>query len=158
MSVVTWASPCDAKFAAEGFEGRRGTVSPRYNCPYFAIYHSSICLNETSFLLTTHCNFSVLNFKLGVQTNYPLAWMFFFCTLATAFPTSYCMKTVCSCWVWKLDNDACSLNLVPSASFLMQSDRLEKKVYQSLSVRKEALRTRLMLTKTMVRHYIISNV
>ena len=44
--------------------------------------------------MTTHSNFSVLNFKLGVQTNYPLAQMFFFCTLATAFPTFHRMKTV----------------------------------------------------------------
>ena len=85
------------------------------------------------------------------QTNYPLAWMFFFCTLATAFPTSYCMKTVCSCWVWKLSNDACPLNLVPSASFLTQSDWLEKKADQSLCVGKEALGTRLMSTKTVVK-------
>ena len=42
----------------------------------------------------------LLNLKLAVQTNYPLAWMFFFCTLATAFPSSYRMKTVCSSWVW----------------------------------------------------------
>ena len=61
---------------------------------YFATYHSKIRLYETLFLLTTHSNFSVLNFKLGVQTNYPLARMFFFRTLAAAFPTSYRMKTV----------------------------------------------------------------
>ena len=32
-------------------------------------------LYETPFLLTTHPNFFVLNFKLGVQINYPLAWL-----------------------------------------------------------------------------------
>ena len=38
--------------------------------------------------------FLYLTSKSGVQTNYPLAWMFFFRTLTTAFPTSYRMKTV----------------------------------------------------------------
>ena len=108
------------------------------------------------FLLTTHSNFSVLNLKLGVQTNYPFARMFFFCTLATAFPTSYHMKTVCSCWIWKLSN--LIINLVPSASFLTQNDWLEKKANQSLCDRKEALRMRLMSTKTMVRCYVMGNV
>ena len=54
-----------------------------------------------------------LTSKLGVPTNYPLAWMFFFHTLATAFPTSYQMKDVCSCWVWKVSNDACHSTLFP---------------------------------------------
>ena len=67
----------------------------------------SFCLYETRFLLTTHTSFSVLNIKFGVQTNYPLARVFFFHTLATAFPTSYYIKTACSCWVWELSNDAC---------------------------------------------------
>ena len=40
---------------------------------YFAIYHFQIRLYETPFLLATHSNFSVLDFKLGVQANYPLA-------------------------------------------------------------------------------------
>ena len=97
------------------------------------------CLYETPFLLTTHSNSSVLNFELGVQT-YPLGWLFFFCTLATAFPTSYHIKTICSFWVWKLSNDAFTLNLVPSASFLMQSYWLEKKTDQLLFIRKEAFR------------------
>ena len=84
------------------------------------------------------------------------AWMFFFHTLEcsffhTAFPTSYHIKISCSCWVWKPSNNECLLNLVPSASFLTQSNWLEKKVDQSLYVRKEALGTRLMPTKTMVR-------
>ena len=86
------------------------------------------------------------------------AWMFFFHTLATCFPTSYHIKTVCSCWVWKPSNNACLLNLVPSASFLTQSNWLEKKADQSFCFRKEALGTRLILIKTMVRRQVISNV
>ena len=43
------------------------------------------------------------------------------------------------------------LNLVSSAFFLMQSDWLEKKADQLHCVRKEALKMRLMPTKTMVR-------
>ena len=76
---------------------------------------------------------------------------------ATAFPTSYHMKTVCSCWVWKLSNDACPLNLVPSAFFLTQNDWLEKKADQWLCVRKDTLGTRMLPTETMVRHYVIGN-
>ena len=87
--------------------------------------------------LTTHANSSVPNFKLGMQTNYPLVWMFFFTTLATAFPTSYHINAVCSCWVWKFSNDSCPLNLVPSVSFLTQGDWLEKKADQLLCIRKE---------------------
>ena len=74
------------------------------------------------------------------------AWMFLFCTLATGFPISTVWKLVFSCWVWKLSKDACPLNFILSASFLVQSDWLEKKVYQSLFVRKEALGTKLMPT------------
>ena len=33
-----------------------------------------------------------LYLTLGVETNYPLAWMFYFHTLATAFPSSYHLK------------------------------------------------------------------
>ena len=79
------------------------------------------------------------------------AWMFFFCTLANAFPTSYHINTVCSSWVLKPSNNACLLNLVPSASFLTQTNWLEKKADQSLCIRKEALETRLIPTKTMLR-------
>ena len=57
-------------------------------------------------------NCSVLNFKLGVQANYPLTPVFLFHTLATAFPTSYHMKTASSCWVWKWCNDACPLYIM----------------------------------------------
>ena len=100
--------------------GGEGVVNP----PAILLYIISRFAYIKYFFLTTHSNFSVLNLKLGVQTNCPLAQMFFFCTLASAFPTSYYMKTVCSCWIWKLSNDACSLSLVPSASFLTQSDWL----------------------------------
>ena len=68
------------------------------------------------FRMSSHSIFMYI--KLGVQTNYPSAWMFLFRTLATTFPTFYRMKTACSFWVWKLSNDACPLNLVPTASFL----------------------------------------
>ena len=112
----------------------------------------------TAFLLTTHSNFSVLNFKSGVPVNDLLAWIFFFCTLATAFSSSYSMKTDCSCWVWKLSNDTCPLNLVPGPSFLAQSNWLESNADQSLCITKEALGTRLMPPKTMIRCYNISNV
>ena len=75
-----------------GLEG--GAVSSLH----FAIYITSrFTFMKQLFLLTTHSNFSVLNFKLGLQINYPLAWMFFFRTLAIAFPTYYHMKTVCCC-------------------------------------------------------------
>ena len=61
--------------------------------------------------------------------------MFFFCTLADAFTTSYHIKIVCSCWVLKSSNNACLHNPVASASFLTQ--KLEKKADQSLCIRKE---------------------
>ena len=52
-------------------------------------------------------NFSVLNFKLRVQANYTLARVW-----ATAFPSSYHMKTACSCWVLKWCSDACPLYIM----------------------------------------------
>ena len=79
------------------------------------------------------------------------AWMFFFRTLANAFPTSYHMKTVCSGWVLKPSNKECLLNFVPSTSFLTQSHWLEKKDDESLCIRKEVLETSLIPKKTMVR-------
>ena len=131
MSVLTGASPCDANFAAGGFGG--GAVRPccKPPSPRYAIYHFLIRLYETPFLLT------ILIFLYLTA-----AWMFFFRTLATAFPTSN---------VWKLSKNACSLNLVPSASFLTQSNWLKKKADQLLCIKKEALRTRLMPTTTMAR-------
>ena len=132
-----------------GILGKGGTVSPCFKSPpFFLLYITSRYAYMEHTLLTTHYNFSVLNFKLGMMTNYPLDWMFFFCTRATISP---------SCWVWKLSNVACPLNLGHSASFLMRSDWLEKKVDQWLCIRKEALGTRLMPTNTMVRCYIITN-
>ena len=59
---------------------------------------------------------------LGVQTNYPFALTFFLRTPAAAFPTSYCMKTVCSCWVWKLNSDACPQCIM---HFIIQSALLD---------------------------------
>ena len=79
------------------------------------------------------------------------AWKFFYHTLADGFPTSYHIKTVCSCWVLKSSNNTCLFNLVPSTSFLTQSNWLEKKSEQSLCIRKEAMGIRLIPTKTMVR-------
>ena len=76
--------------------------------------------------------------------------MFFFHTLATVFPTPYHIKTVCSCSVLKPSNNACLLNLVPSASLLTQSNWLEKKADQLPCIRKEVLGTSLIVTKTTV--------
>ena len=73
-------------FRGGGGGGGGGAVSPR-----ILLYITSICYLSLS--LTTHSNFSVLNFKLGVQASYLLVQMFFFCTLATAFPTSYRMES-----------------------------------------------------------------
>ena len=95
------------------------------------------CLYETPFLLTTHSNFSVLNFELGVQTSFGLIVLLLYSSYC--FPYFLPYKN-CSFWVWKLSNDACTLNLVPSASFLMQSYWLEKKTDQLLFIRKEAFR------------------
>ena len=124
------------------------TVHPPPPSLFYYIWLLDLLKWHTFFV--DYSNFSALNFKLGVQTNYPLAWMFFFCDLATAFPTSYCMETVCTCWVWTqqwcMPTQPC-----PSASFLMQSNWLEKKANQLLCIRKEALGTRLMFTKAMVR-------
>ena len=109
--------------------------------------------------MTTDSSFSAFNFKLGVRACYPLSWMFFFHTLATVFPTSCHMKTVCSCWVWKLrcmPTEPCSP--VPTASFQMLNNWLEKIADQSLWVRKEALGLMLMSIMTMIRCYIIDDV
>ena len=83
--------------------------------------------------------------------------MFFFHTLATAFPTSYHIQIVCFFLVSKPSNNAFLLNLVPSASFLTQSDWLEKKANKSLYIRTEGVGTRLIPAKSMVRRYVISN-
>ena len=139
MSVLMWASPSDANLAAGGFGG--GSVRPHCKPPILLFITSRFAYMKHLF-----CWQLILVFLYLTS-----AWMFFFRTLATGFPTSYRMKAVCSCWVWKLSNDACLLNLVPIAFFLTQSDWLEKKADQSLYVRKEALTTRFMPIKTMVR-------
>ena len=103
----------------------RGTLyapavsSPTHPPFFYLSLLDSLILNTffvVLFRMSSHSIFMYI--KLGVETNYPSAWMFLFRTLATTFPTFYCMKTACSFWVWKLSNDACPLNLVPIASFL----------------------------------------
>ena len=117
VSITLWCKLCCWWIWGGGGGGAvRPCCKPLF-C-YISLLHSLI---QNTFFVDNYSNFSVFNFKLEVQTNYPLAWMFFFCTLATAFPTSYRMKT-CSCWVWKLSYDACPLSLVTNASFLTQSD------------------------------------
>ena len=51
------------------FEG----PTPFQLCPQFCYISLLVSLISSTFLLTTHSNFSVLNFKLGVQTDNPLA-------------------------------------------------------------------------------------
>ena len=126
MSITLWRELCS-----------RGVCSPPRFC-YISLLDS---LTWNTFFLTIYSNFFILNFSLNVLLPYS----------SYCFPYFYLMKTVCSCWSWKLSNNACSLNLLPSGSFLTQSNWLEKKVDQSLCVRKEALGTRLMSTKIMVR-------
>ena len=76
---------------------------------YFAIY---LCITSRfTYIKHLFCWQFILIFLYLT-----LAWMFFFRTLATAFPTSYRMKTICTCWVLKLSNDACPLNHVLNAS------------------------------------------
>ena len=100
--------------------GGGGAVSPRCKpTPQFCyILLIDLLIWDTFFVNLFRMNSHLLNLQLGGQTNCPSTWIFFFCTLATAFPTSYHMKTVFSFWVWKLSNDACSSNLIAIASFL----------------------------------------
>ena len=100
--------------------GGGGAVSPRCKpSPLFCyILLLDLLIWDTFFVNLFRMNSHLLNLQLGGQTNCPSTWIFFFCTLATAFPTSYHMKTVFSFWVWKLSNDACSSNLIAIASFL----------------------------------------
>ena len=142
MLVLMWASPCDANFAAGGGGGRGRAVSPP---PPILLYITSR-IAHMEYLFCWQLILIFLCFKLGVQTKHALAWMFF-CTLATAFSTSHCMKTVCSStYQW----------CMPTQPWT-QSDWLEKKADQLLCLREEALGTRLMTTKTMVRCYVIGN-
>ena len=134
-----WASPCDPKFAAVG------AVNPHHHHPSIHhlqfSYNFQIRLYKTPFLLATLFNFSVLNFKLGVQRNYPLAVgtlnYLFFLSLKTQ---QWCRPTQ-----------------PRSQCFLMQSNWLEKTANQLLCVGKEALGMRFMPTKSMVRRYVIDN-
>ena len=162
-----WASPCVQTLQLQSFFFFlwRGRCALEATPPTLFCYMSllDLLIWNSCFLLTTHSTFSVLNFKLeGVQTNYVLIVLHLYSILASAFHT-YHMKTVCSCWVWKLSNVACPLNLILRASFLMHSDWLEKKANQLLCIRKAERshgKMRVMPTKkTMVRCYcIIDNV
>ena len=139
---------CWSWFFWWGRGGREGAVRPAVSfVPIFLYITSRFAYMEHLFYWQLVLIFLYLT----------SAWMFFYHALATAFTTSCHTKTVCCCWVWKLSNDACPLNLIPSASFLTQSDWLEKKNNQSFCIRKETLGTRLMPTKTMVRWQVISN-
>ena len=127
--VFTWALPSDANFAA----GWGMLLAPAVSSPpsFLFCYISlldSLIWNTFFWQLVL----IFLYFELGLQTRYPLAQMLFLRIVVTVFPTSYRMKSVCSCWVWKLSNDACLPNLIPSASFLKQSDSLEEKADQLL--------------------------
>ena len=115
VSITLWC-----KFCSWGGGVQAPAVSPP--SPLFCYISLLDWLIWKPFLLITHSNFSVLNFKLGIQTNYPLAQMFFFHTLTAAFPSSYGMKTICSCWVWKLSSDACLLCV---KHFIIQSALLD---------------------------------
>ena len=140
MSITLW---CDANLAAGGLFFF--AVRPHVRPPYFAIYHlDSLSQMKHLFLLKTYSNFSVLNFILNVLLPY--------CSYCFPYFLSFenCLFLLTG-WVWKLSNNACLLKLIPSASFLTQRHWLKKKVDQLLCGRKEALRTRLVPTKTMVR-------
>ena len=79
-------------FAAGGFGGAVSPCCKLLPSPPILLYITS----RFGYIKHLFCwqLISVLNFKLGLQTSYPLARMFIFRTLATAFPTSYHMKTV----------------------------------------------------------------
>ena len=101
VSITLWCKLC-----SWGGGGRGRAVSPP---PPILLYITSR-IAHMEYLFCWQLILIFLCFKLGVQTKHALAWMFF-CTLATAFSTSHCLETVCSCWVWKLTNDVCPLNL-----------------------------------------------
>ena len=81
--------------------------------------------------------------------------LFFFCTLATAFPTSYRMKTVL------LEHENSPMMHTQSTLYpLLLSQRRAidcRRKSINGSVRKEAMGMRLMPTKTMVICYVIGN-
>ena len=140
VSITLW---CSMLVGAEGFGGRGGgAVRSAVSLLPILLYVTS----RFAYMEHLFC-WQLLLIFLYLTSD----WMFFFHALATVFTTSCHGKNVCCRWVWKFSNDACPLNLIRSASFLTQSDWLEKKANQSLCIRKETLGTRLMPTKIMVR-------
>ena len=125
-----WTSPCDGLGRWIGVVASPCCKLPPIPSPLILL-HIISRFSYMKHLVFWQLILIFLFFKLIVQAHYPLAWMFFFHTLTTVFSNSYLIKTLCSCWVWKLSNDACLLNLIPTAPFLMQSDWLEKKANQS---------------------------
>ena len=101
-SVLRWASPCDAKVTAVfffclgggGVGGWGGTVRPHYKLPLPLFCYISLLdsLNMKHFF---RWQFILIFLYLTS------AWMFFFCTLANDFHTSYHIKSVCSFWASK---------------------------------------------------------
>ena len=81
-SVLTWASPCDEIFATGEFD--EVAVRPRCKLPPILLYITS----RFAYMKHFFCWQFILIFL-----DFTSAWMFFFRTLATAFPTST---------VWKL--------------------------------------------------------
>ena len=144
--VHTWASPCDANVTARGGEGSYN-VRPCYKLP---LYPTSSLFCYISLLHSLNMKYLFCWQLILLFVYLTSALKFFFCSPANVVTTSYHIKTFCSCWVLRPSNNACLLNLVSTASFLTQSDWLEKKADQSLCFRKEALGTRLIPTNTMV--------
>ena len=122
--ILRWASPCDAKLQLGDIGGGGGYCKTSLSAPRCP-YPSQFCY--ISLLDSLNLKYLICWQLILIFLYLTSAWMFFFHTLATAFPTNYLIKTACSCWVWKASNNACLLNLLPSASFVMQSDWLEKK-------------------------------
>ena len=123
VSITFWCNRNSWRvFWGRWVSGGGGTPTP-----HCAIYYFQILLIWSAFF----CWQLIIIFVYLTP-----ALMFFFRTLANAFPTSYHIKSVCSCWVLKPSNNVCLLNLVPSVSFLTQSDSLEKKADQLLYIRK----------------------
>ena len=129
MSITLWCELC--RWGVWGKGGGEGVLSAS------AVSHSPLILLyiTSRFAYIKHLFWQLilifLYFKLGLQTHHPLAWMFFR-TLATAFPASYRMRTVCSRRVWKLSNDACPLNLIPQC-FFPNAERLIGEESQSVA-------------------------
>ena len=106
-SVLTWASLCDANFVAGGFEGR-AMWDPTVIPPILLCIISRFASRKHLF-----------------------CWQLVLILPYSSYCFSYFLSYEnCSRWVSKLSNDACPLNLVPNASFLMQSNWLEKRANQ----------------------------